>query len=137
MTEVRTMILALVIISAITIGMTTFTTALFSPYSINNPNNLTIFNTSSTLNTLVESSSSKLLEKGTERTDVVSLIWGFSEDSINSLFIILESSVLYRNIIYETANILNLPTWVPVLAILGITVFILFILISALWKWRI
>ena len=137
MTEIRNLVMALMLLSGVTIGMTSFTGAMFTEYNIQNPSNLNSFNLVKNITSTMESSKTKLYEKGIDQPDIITVIWSFGANAINALTLMFSTGALYQNIISDTVNILHLENWVSTVVYGAILVLITFAFISAFMKWRV
>jgi hypothetical protein len=137
MTEMRNLVLGLILLSGVVTGLMQFAGAMFLEYGISNPNNLTSFDVAQNITIITKNSSETLLAEGIEDPDILTVLWSFGANSIEALKVMIGSAALYQNLIDESIRILGLPAWSSTIIYGAIVIFITFTLVSAFMKWRV
>ena len=134
MTEIRNLVLALVMFSGVVIGMSSFYGSLVSNYSISGAEDLSSMNVSTTIIERAESMENSL--RNTNPIEgaffiAITAPWSalmFTFDAVQLMQTIISDSIVH---------IVGIPAWLFNIAWAGVLVVVIYEILSIIFRWRI
>ena len=132
---IRTLVLSLLLFSGIALGMSSFLGSLSSEYSIANVNNLNSMSVIDNITKTAENMESQL----SQNMNPIELGYFIAIGApLTALQMIFSTMVLFFTLISDLiSSIVGFPSWLGTIITTSIVVFIIYEIISLVFRWRI